>query len=267
MTNAQQEATEQRTGRRTFDPKLMSLGEHLTELRGRIVKSLWALVVIFLVAFAFSKDILVFLQQPLLQALPPEHNTLHFTGPLDVFFANIKVAFLGAIVLGAPVWIYQLWRFIEPALYPHERKYVFPFMAATLSLFAAGVSFCFFIMLPMALEYLIKMGLEVGTPIITVPDYLSLVLLLLFAFGVMFETPVILVMLALLGIIDADMLRKNRRITFLIIVIIAAILTPTPDPVSQMALAIPTYLMYEAAILIIRFLKRNTEKTTALETT
>lgn len=267
MTIPQPEATEEKTGRRTFDPKLMTLGEHLTELRGRLVKSLWALVAIFLASFAFAKDILIYLQQPLLQALPPEHNTLHFTGPMDVFFANIKVAFLAAIVMGAPVWIYQLWRFIEPALYPKERKYVMPFMLATLILFGAGVSFCFFIMLPMALEYLITMGLEVGTPIITVPDYLSLVLLLLFAFGVMFETPVILILLAMLGLIDDEMLRKNRRITFLIIVVVAAILTPTPDPVSQLALAGPTYLMYEIAILIIRFIKRGDKKTKALEPT
>lgn len=267
MTNPQQETPQPQQGRRAFDPKLMPLGEHLRELRSRIVKSLWALVVIFLFAFAFSKDILIYLQQPLLQALPPEHNTLHFTGPMDVFFANIKVAFLAAIVVGAPVWIYQLWRFVEPALYPHERKYIVPFMIATLVLFAAGVSFCFFVMLPTALAYLINMGLEVGTPIITVPDYLSLVLLLLFAFGVMFETPVILVLLAMLNVIDVDMLRKNRRITFLIIVIVAAILTPTPDPVSQLALAGPTYLMYEIAILIIRFMKRGEKKSTALEKT
>jgi sec-independent protein translocase protein TatC len=233
----------------------MTLWEHLDELRSRLVKSLFTIMILFIAAFSFANPIITFLKGPLVAAFPDGQGTLHFTGPMDVLVANIKVAFLAAMVFGAPIWLYQFWKFVEPALYPKERKLIIPFIISSVTLFAAGVSFCFYVILPLTLNFLIAMGMEVGTPIITIGDYLSLLILLVLAFGVIFETPIILILLAMAGIIDDAMLAGNRKIIIVIILIVAAVLTP-PDPISQIALAIPTYLMFETSILIIRMMKR-----------
>jgi len=236
--------------------KVMSLWEHLDELRTRIVRAGIAILVCFMVALAFSARIVNFLKVPLERALPEGMSALHFTGPMDVFMVNIKVAFLMSVVFGAPVWLYQFWKFIEPALYPKERRLVVPFMFATIFCFLAGVAFCYFFMIPMALAYLIGIGLEVGTPMITITDYISLITVMILGFGLVFETPVILVLLAMLELVSAAALASQRRVTFVIILIVAAVITP-PDPISMMGMAIPCYLMFELAILLIRILERR----------
>lgn len=238
------------------DPKLMTLWGHLDELRSRIVKSLWAVTIFFFVAISFATDLINFLQRPLLAALPPDQRTLHFTGPMDVFVANIKVSLLTALVIGSPFWIYQFWKFIEPALYDHERKWILPFVVTSIILFLSGVSFCFFVMMPVALSYLIGLGMEVGVPIITITDYLSLLIILLFAFGLVFETPLILVLLSLLDLVSAKSLSEHRKIIVVAILVIAAVLTP-PDVISQSMMAVPMYIMYEAAVVIIRLIERG----------
>jgi len=235
----------------------MSLWDHLDELRGRLIKSLMSIAIVFTLAFVFANNIINFLKIPLKAALPPEMKTdLYFTGPMDVFSANMKVAFLVALIFACPIWIYQLWRFIEPALYQRERKYVLPFAVVSILLFFAGMTFCYLVMLPMTLSFLLSYGSEVGTPIITIGDYVSMVSVLLIGFGLIFETPVILLLLGFLGIVDADMLSEQRRIIVIVILIIAAILTP-PDPISQIAMAIPMYIMYEASIVLLRFFAKK----------
>ena len=235
--------------------KIMSLWEHLDELRSRLVKACSSVVLIFFVAMAVAEKLILFLREPLLEVLPPKYANLHFTGPLDVIMAEMKVAFLVSIVLGCPVWLYQFWRFIEPALYKNERKYVFPFIVASVALFFTGTIFCYYVMLPLSLKFLIGMGMEVGIPIITVGDYVSLLTLLIIGFGFIFETPVILVILAMMDLITAKGMAENRRYVIVGILIVAAVLTP-PDPVSQMAMAIPMYIMYEISIIIIRMIKK-----------
>lgn len=248
-------STEQETESKK-DPKLMTLWGHLDELRSRIVKSLWAVTIIFFISVSFASDLINFLQQPLLAALPPDKRVMHFTGPMDVFVANIKVSLLAALVIGSPIWLYQFWKFIEPALYDHEKKWILPFVITSIILFLSGVAFCFFVMMPVALAYLIGLGLEVGVPIITITDYLSLLIILLFAFGLVFETPLILVLLSLLDLVSAKSLSEHRKIIIVVILVIAAVLTP-PDVISQTMMAIPMYIMYEAAIVIIRFIERG----------
>lgn len=239
--------------------KVMGLMDHLGELRSRIVKSLLAIVALFLVSFTFADYLLNFLKVPLVNALPDGHNALHFTGPMDVLVANIKVSILVSIVGACPIWLYQFWRFLEPALYEHEKKYVLPFAFSSVVLFFSGVAFCFFLILPMALEFLIGYGLQVGTAIITVKDYISLVMILIFGFGLVFETPVILILLALLDLVSAESLAENRKYVLVGILLIGALLTP-PDPISQIAMGIPTYVMFEASIIFIRILKREDRK-------
>jgi len=247
---------EGRRGGAADDPKVMSLVDHIDELRSRLVKACGAVLIIFMIAMGVAEKIIGFLKGPLLEVLPPKYANLHFTGPLDVIVADMKVAFLISIVLGCPVWLYQFWRFIEPALYKHERKYILPFIIASVGLFFSGVVFCYYVMLPLSLKFLIGMGLEVGIPIITVGDYISLLILLIISFGFIFETPMILIILALMNLITHEGMAKSRRYVIVGILIVAAILTP-PDPISQLAMAIPMYIMYEISIVIIRMLKKK----------
>lgn len=240
------------------DGKVMSLFDHLSELRQRLVVSIIAVLVFFVVALLFSSEILTFLKQPLTLALPGEKNVLHFTGPLDVFLMSIKVSILTAIVFACPVWLYQFWRFIEPALYESERKYILPFVTFSVLLFVAGISFCFYLILPLALEFLIEMGQEVGVPIITITDYISMLMLMIFGFGLIFETPLILVLLSILDLVSASSLAAARRYVIVGILFVGAVLTP-PDPLSQIGMAIPLYIMYEVSILIIKIIQRKRE--------
>jgi sec-independent protein translocase protein TatC len=236
--------------------KVMSLFDHLAELRNRIVKSLAGVIVVFGVAFGFADKLIIFLKQPLMDVLPPGMDALHFTGPMDVFVINIKVAALVALVGGSPIWLYQFWKFFEPALYPRERKYILPFVFASVLFFLLGTAFCYFAILPLTLDFLIKLGMEVGQPMITIKDYVSLLLLLIAGFGIVFETPVLIVLLAMLDIVTVETLTKYRRLVVVLILIVAAVLTP-PDPISQVALAVPVYIMYELAIIVIRVIKKR----------
>lgn len=240
--------------------KVMSVFDHLAELRTRVVRSILAVVVFFVAAFAFADPILLFLREPLLAALPTGVNSLHFTGPLDVFLVNIRVAVLVGVVAACPVWLYQFWKFFEPALYPRERRYILPFIVVSVALFFAGISFCFFVILPMTLEFLIQMGMEVGTPLITIKDYVSLLMLLIFGFGIVFEFPVLVVLLAMLDLVDLETLKAYRRYVVVIIFVLAAVLTPSPDPLSMTALAIPVYFMYEASLVVIGLIKKREGK-------
>ena len=239
---------------------VMGLGDHLTELRSRLVKSFIGIIILFSGAMTYSSPILEYLKTPLKKAMPDQANLLHFTSPLEPFIAQIKVSFLFAFVFGCPIWIYQFWRFIEPALYAKEKKYVIPFSAASIILFFSGVSFCFYFMLPLALEFLIGLGMQNANAIITISDYISMIMILIFAFGIIFETPLILILLAMLDLIDADTLAKNRKFVLVGILVAGALLTP-PDPISQMAMAAPTYLMFEVAIIIIRIIKKKAPET------
>lgn len=250
--------TTEQTDKLISGGKVMSLMDHLDELRKRLIRALIAVVVLFFVFISIGNMILDFLKQPLVEALPRGATALHFTGPMDVMFVQMKVAFLAAIIAGAPIWLYQFWKFFEPALYPKERKYILPFIFASSVLFLGGVVFCYVVMLPMALKFLLAMGMEVGAPIITVTDYVSLVTLMFLGFGIAFETPVILILLSLLGIISAQSLAENRKIVIVGILIIAAILTP-PDPISQILMAIPMYLLFEMSILIIKAIDAGKE--------
>lgn len=236
--------------------KEMPLFEHLGELRTALIRSILAVFICFVLAVSFSTPILQFLKQPLMDALPESSRQLYFTGPMDVFMASLNVGLLTAVIFGAPVWTYQFWRFIEPALYPSERRYVVPFALASMLLFFAGLAFCYYIMLPMSLKVMLTSALDVGSPMITINDYLALISVLGLCFGLVFETPVVLVLLAMLGLIDAEMLAQQRRLIIVGILVIAAILTP-PDPISQVIMAVPMYIMFEISVVIIRLIGKR----------
>lgn len=233
----------------------MSLFEHLDELRVRIVKSIIAVFILFAVAFYFVNDILEFLKLPVAEFLPKGKN-LGFKDIVEPFMVSLKVSVLAAVIASCPYWFYQFWKFIEPALYPKERKYIVPFSLASMILFLSGTAFCFWVIMPMALEFLINWGKNFAEPDITIQGYISFLTIMILGFGLVFEAPLILVTLALFGILDSTMLSNARRYVIVGCFVIAALVTP-PDWVSQIGMAVPLYFMYEIAIIIIKVLEKK----------
>ena len=167
-----------------------------------------------------------------------------FTGPLDAFATRLKIATYGGIVLALPVWLWQLWRFITPGLHPTEKKYAVPFVLASIFLFACGAVVAFLTLEP-ALNFLLNIGGSDLQPLLTADKYMSMVSLMIVAFGLSFEFPVILVFLLLAGVVTTPQLRHWRRYAAIAIVVFAAVITPSQDPYSLFAMAIPMYLFYE----------------------
>lgn len=229
----------------------------LEELRSRLILSMGVVFGVFLICFLFAKDILVFLEEPLVRALPTGAKVLHFMGPLEVFVAYVQVAFTLALCVSLPILLVQVWKFIKPALAEFDQGLVIPFFVASIILFVSGILFCFYVMMPVALQVLIDMGQGIALPTITIADYVSLTTFMLLGFGASFQLPIVIILLERVGVISLAGLTNNRRYVVVIIVAAAAIITPTPDPFSQIALAAPMYVMFEAAILVIKLFHRR----------
>ncbi len=243
----------------------MPLTEHLIELRRRLLYCVVALVALFFFCYVFAADIYGFLARPLAAALAEHGDTdrrMIFTGLHEAFFTYMKVAFFAATFLAFPLIAVQVWRFVAPGLYKNERKAFLPFLIATPVLFFVGGAFAYYVVFPMAWKFFL--GFEVpkdgaGLPIqleAKVDQYLSLVMQLIFAFGLCFEMPVVLTLLGRAGIITAQDMREKRRYAIVVAFILAAVLTP-PDVLSQVSLAIPTILLYEVSILTVRWFERR----------
>jgi sec-independent protein translocase protein TatC len=233
----------------------MTVFEHLGELRRRLIISMVAVVVAGTIVFILAPEIISFLVTFYRDATNGERNALAFTGPLDAFATRLKIATYGGIVLASPVWLYQLWRFITPGLNPNEKKYAIPFIISSIFLFILGGIVALLTLEP-ALNFLLKIGGSDLKPLLTADKYISLVSLMIVAFGLSFEFPVVLVFLLIARVLTTQQLRRWRRYAAVVIVAFAAVITPSQDPYSLFAMAIPMYIFYEASILIGRFLKR-----------
>jgi sec-independent protein translocase protein TatC len=233
----------------------MTVVEHLTELRRRVIISLVAVALAAIVCFFFSDSIIKFFVQYYKDATNGQRNALIFLGPLDAFLTKLKIATYGGIVLALPVWLWELWRFITPGLNPKEKRYAIPFVAASIVLFAMGGAVAL-LTLPKALEFLLDIGGAQLQPQLTADKYLGLVSLMIVAFGVAFEFPVVLVFLLLARVVTTQQLRRWRRPAILIIVVFAAVITPSQDPYSLFFMAVPMYIFYELSIIVGRLLKR-----------
>jgi sec-independent protein translocase protein TatC len=239
---------------RTSDGQ-MPVMEHLSELRRRILISAAAVVLCACVVFVFSNPIIEFLVTYYKDATHGQRDALIFLGPVDGFITRLKVATYGGIVLALPIWLYQLWRFITPGLNPKDRRYAVPFILSSIVLFAMGAAVAFLTLEP-ALKFLIDVGGPAQTPQFTSDRYLTLVSLMIVAFGLSFEFPVVLVFLLLAGVLSTEQLRKWRRWAIVLIVTFAAVITPSQDPYSLFFMAAPMYVFYEASILIGRIMKK-----------
>jgi sec-independent protein translocase protein TatC len=204
--------------------------------------------------FAYS-PITNFLLSFYRNSIDNENVTFIFTGPADAFVTRLKVATYGGIVLALPIWLFELWRFITPALDPREKRYAVPFVASAVVLFALGAVVAFLTLQP-ALNFLLNIGGAEQRPLLTYDKYLTLVALMIVAFGLSFEFPIVLVFLLIARVIRTEQLRHARRWAAVGIIAFAAVITPSQDPYSLFFMAVPLYLFYEASIVIGRILKR-----------
>lgn len=236
----------------------MSLTEHLVELRIRLTRSLIALGIGFGGCYYYKDWIFDIVTRPLTQALP-KNSYLIYTGLTDAFFTYMKVAFFASLIMTSPFILYQIWKFIAPGLLPKERKYVVPFVLTSTFLFISGVSFGYFIALPPAFKFFVSFNNQYLQAMLSFKDYLSLFVTFLLGFGLSFELPVFIFFLTKLGIVNAKMLSKQRRYAILVIFVVAAVLTPSPDALSQVLMAIPLMFLYEVSIFVSKFADKNKE--------
>jgi len=242
-----------------------TISEHLLELRSRIIKSLIFFVLAFIISYINADKIYDFLLQPYVKALGSDglaNKRLIFTALQETFLTYLKLSFFSALFFSFPIFLIQIWKFIAPGLYSNEKKAILPFMIATPVLFLLGAFLAYQFIMPLAIKFFLSfesLTSQTSMPIqleAKVSEYLSLIMIFMIAFGLSFELPVLLILLATIGFIDSKYLSERRRYIIVIIFIVAAIITP-PDPISQIGLAIPLMLLYEISILIIKYLEKN----------
>nr|WP_239537639.1 twin-arginine translocase subunit TatC [Dyella mobilis] len=238
------------------------LFSHLIELRSRLIKAILAVVVVLVALVPFANHLYALLAEPLVARLPQGAHLIA-TEVASPFITPLKLAFYTALFISMPVVLYQLWAFVSPGLYKHEKRLARPLLIAALVLFYIGCAFAYFLVLPAAFRFLTAVtpqGVEMMTDI---THYLDFVMLMFFAFGLCFEVPVAVVILAAVGIVDLDKLRKGRRYAMVGAFAVAAVVTP-PDITSMIMLAIPMCLLYELGVLAVRWLlKPGTEAATS----
>jgi sec-independent protein translocase protein TatC len=222
---------------------------HLEELRKRLIACAIAAAVGFGIAYSFSGRLFEVLISPL-KAVMPEGNHLIFTSLPEMFMTELKVAFVAGILLTSPFLFYEMWMFVAPGLYRHEKRLAIPFILASTVLFISGALFGYFVVFPFGFKFFMGYSNEFVKAMPSVKEYFSFALGLLFAFGVVFELPVVLFFLAKLGIVSQEFLRKQRKYAILLIFMISALLTPTPDVINQCLMAVPLMVLYEVGIIL-----------------
>ncbi len=236
---------------------------HLTELRSRLIKSSVYVFIIFVISYTFAENIYSFLVHPYAEAVKDDNinRRLIYTALHETFITYLKVSFFVAIFIGSPIIITQVWKFIAPGLYKNEKKALLPYLIATPTLFLLGGMLVYYLVMPLAIKFFLSFE---TTSINSLPiqleakvnEYLSLIMRLIFAFGISFQLPVLLSLLASVGFVDSQYLRKRRRYVIVIIFAVAALLTP-PDPITQIGLGIPLLILYELSILSVSIIEKK----------
>jgi sec-independent protein translocase protein TatC len=251
-----------------IDDSKAPLIEHLIELRQRLVWSVIALAIAFVISFYFADEIFGMLVVPLTDAFPPGEGKLVYTKLYEAFFVEIKVAMFAAFFIAFPIISNQLWAFVAPGLYANEKKAFLPFLFATPLLFTAGAALAYYVVMPTAFRFFLGFEGEVGgmtqEALPAMGDYLSLVMQFILAFGICFQLPVLLLLLNRAGLVTREQLRGLRRYMVVAAFVLAAILTP-PDVVSQFLLGLPLILLYEVSLAIMWFTERKRAKLQASE--
>ncbi len=237
---------------------------HLTELRSRLIKSFIFFIISFVICYFFSEEIYKFLVKPYSDAVLENNleRRLIFTALHEAFLTYLKVAFFGSLFITSPIFLTQIWKFIAPGLYTNEKKALLPYLVATPVLFIFGGLIVYYFIMPLAIKFFLGFETikESGSLAIQleakVNEYLSLIMRLIFAFGLSFQLPVVLSLLARIGVVDAKYLKERRKYVIVIIFAVAAILTP-PDPITQIGLALPLLLLYELSIITVKFINNK----------
>jgi len=243
---------------------------HLTELRQRLINSLIFLMILFGICYFFSEYIYGFLVSPYAEAVKDDdiNRRLIFTALQETFLTYLKVSFFAAFFITSPFILIQIWKFIAPGLYQHEKSAIMPYLIITPILFLLGSMLVYYLIMPLAIKFFLSFesaGLNTTLPIqleAKVNEYLSLVMKLIFAFGLSFQLPVVLSLLARIGFIDSKFLKDRRKYVVVIIFAAAAILTP-PDPITQIGLAIPLLILYELSIFSVRIIESKSKEKNA----
>ena len=246
-----------------------SFTSHFVELRSRLLHSLIFIFFFFIISYYFAEHIYNFLVDPYADAVKDDKSPrrLIFTALHETFITYIKVAFFSAIFLGSPVLLMQIYKFIAPGLYKNEKKAILPYLILTPILFLLGGVLVYYLIMPLAIKFFLSfesIGSNTSLPIqleAKVNEYLSLIMRLIFAFGISFQLPILLNLLARIGVVNSEYLKKRRRYVIVIIFTLAAILTP-PDPITQVGLAIPLLLLYELSIFTVKFIEKKKIKKT-----
>ena len=241
-----------------------SFVEHLAELRSRLVKSFTYLFICFIICYFFAENIYEFLVEPYADAVKDDatNRRLIFTALHETFITYLKVAFFTAIFVTSPIILTQIWKFIAPGLYKNEKRALLPYLIATPTLFLLGGMLVYYLVMPLAIKFFLSFETTAqvgGLPIqleAKVNEYLSLIMRLIFAFGISFQLPVLLSLLARVGFVDSEYLKKRRKYVVVIIFAVAAILTP-PDPITQIGLGIPLLILYELSILSVKLIEKK----------
>jgi len=242
-----------------------TLISHLLELRDRLLRALIAIFIVFVPLVFFSNDLFTLVARPLIEKLP-EGTSLIATSVVAPFMTPLKLALIAAIFVAMPYVLYQIWGFVAPGLYRREKRFALPLFASSVVLFYVGVAFAYFIVFPLMFGFLTTTTPEGVLMMTDISSYLDFTLLLFFAFGIAFEVPIAVVLLASTGLVKVETLQKNRGYVLLGIFVVAAFLTP-PDAISQSFMAVPMYILYELGILFARYLARNRPTETAAEET
>lgn len=218
--------------------------EHIEELRQRLIRILATILAFSIIAYAFSEQMVDFLVKPV--------GTVYFRQPTGAFSIRIKASLFAGLIVAIPVILYQLWRFAIPGLHAREVKFLIPVTLLGTFFFFGGASFCFFLVIPAAMQFLQAFASENVKALIDVSDYFSFVFWMCVAFGAVFELPIIAFFLGKIGVITAGTLSRGRRFALVAILVVAGVLTPTPDAFSQLMLAVPLYVLYEVSIVVVR---------------
>jgi len=237
---------------------------HLTELRSRLVKSIIYFFFFFVICYFFAENIYGFLVEPYAEAVKDDevNRRLIFTALHETFITYLKVAFFAAMFISSPIILTQIWKFIAPGLYKNEKRALLPYLIATPTLFLLGGMLVYYIVMPLMIKFFLSF--ETSAQINSLPiqlepkvnEYLSLIMRLIFAFGISFQLPVLLSLLARVGFVDSEYLKKRRKYVIIIIFVVAAILTP-PDPITQIGLGIPLLILYELSILSVKIMEKK----------
>jgi len=240
---------------------------HITELRSRLIHSFIFLFVFFIFCYFFAEYLYGFLVEPYAQAVKNDsiQRRLIFTALQETFLTYLRVAFFASFFVTSPFILIQIWKFIAPGLYDHEKIAIMPYLVITPILFFLGGALVYYLIMPLAIKFFLSFestGLTTNLPIqleAKVNEYLSLIMKLIFAFGLSFQLPVVLSLLARVGVVDSEFLKTRRKYVVVIIFAAAAILTP-PDPITQIGLAIPLLILYELSIFSVRLIEKKSKK-------